>query len=158
MLLDWVPSFTSSLPANVPLPPEFKFPPRPKPPSMTADPVVVFVDWVVSSTSNLPAKTPLPPEFKFFSKPNPPSTIRAPLSLLVLSDVPSILTFSPTFKFLTTPRPPAIWTAPDVVLVDCVTSFKVVTPSTSSVLFKLTILPIVLPMNVILFFNIYPLL
>ena len=107
-----------------PDPPTFKFLPKPRPPSITAAPVMVLSDSVVSSTSNRPAMTPYPPILIFSSIPTPPSTTRAPVSLSVLEVAPSIVTSAPTFKFKPTPTPPAITTAPVVILSESVASVK----------------------------------
>ena len=69
--------------------------------------------------------------------------MRAPVSLLLLSVVPSILVSFPTNNFLTIPTPPSIWTDALVVLVASLVSLNVVNPSTSKELCKVVAPPTV---------------
>ena len=136
--MDCVVSSTSKVPAITASPPILKFLARPRPPSITAAPLLISVESVVFWTSNVPAISAFPPILIFFTIPTPPSTFSAPLVVLDDSVVPKIWVLSPTNNFFSIPTPPSTCKAPLLVLEESVVSLNVTTPSTSRVLLKVT--------------------
>ena len=56
----------------------------------------------------------------FIPIPTPPLIWRAPVTVLVDSDVLFIITLPPVYTFPPIPTPPLIWSAPEFVLVDSI--------------------------------------